>query len=60
MLTLYNINAASTGKEPPPNTHVIMVPGVGHFVAQVKPVEFNKALDGIIVRLSEAAGSTNR
>jgi len=31
-----------------------MVPGVGHFVAQVKPVAFNQALEGIIARLTEA------
>ena len=49
---LYNINAAPTGKEPPPNAHVVMVPGVGHFVAQVKPVAFNQVLEGIIDRLT--------
>ncbi len=51
---LYNINAAPTGKELPSNAHVVMVPGVGHFVAQVKPVAFNQALDGIINRLTGA------
>jgi len=50
--TLYNINAAPTGKEPPPNSHVVMVPGVGHFVAQVKPEAFNRALDSIIYKLT--------
>ncbi len=49
---LYNINAASTGKEPPPNAHVVMVPEVGHFVAQVKPEVFNQALEGIITTLT--------
>ncbi len=53
---LYNINAAPTGKEPPPNAHVVMVPGVGHFIAQVKPVAFNQALEGIIARLTGAGG----
>ncbi len=53
---LYNINAAPTGKEPPPNAHVVMVPGVGHFIAQVKPVAFNQALEGIIDRLTGAGG----
>jgi len=48
---LYNINAAPTGKEPPPNAHTVMVPGVGHFVAQVRPVAFNQALEGITNRL---------
>ena len=45
---LYNINASPTGKESPANAHVTMIPGVGHFVAQVKPAEFNKALEAII------------
>lgn len=51
---LYNINAAPTGKEAPPNSHVVMVPGVGHFVAQVKPDAFNQALEGIIAKLIAA------
>ncbi len=51
---LYNINAAPTGKEPPPNAHVVMVLGVGHFVAQVKPEAFNRALEGIITKLTGA------
>ncbi len=48
---LYNINAAPTGKEPPPNDHTVMIKGVGHFIAQVKPEAFNQALEGIIDRL---------
>ncbi len=51
---LYNINAAPTGKEAPPNSHAVMVPGVGHFIAQVKPDAFNQALDGIITKLIAA------
>jgi len=50
---LYNINAAPTGKESPPNPHVVMVPGVGHFIAQVKPAAFNQALEGIITKLTK-------
>jgi len=50
---LYNINAAPTGKEPPPNPHVLMVPGVGHFIAQVKPKAFNRALDRIVANLTQ-------
>ncbi len=53
---LYNINAAPKGKEPPPNSHVVMVPGVGHFVAQVKPKAFNQALEGIVTRLRKVGG----
>jgi len=49
---LYNINAAPTGKEPPPNAHVVMVPEVGHFIAQVKPEAFNQALDRVITTLT--------
>lgn len=49
---LYNINAAPRGSEPPPNAHVVMVPEVGHFIAQVKPEAFNQALEGIITTLT--------
>jgi len=48
---LYNINAAPTGKELPANDHVTMMPNVGHFIAQVKPEAFNRALEGIIATL---------
>lgn len=50
---LYNINAAPTGKETVPNDHVVMVPGVGHFIAQVKPQAFNQALEDIITKLAQ-------
>ncbi len=53
---LYNINAAPTGKEMPSNEHVTMVPGVGHFVAQVKPDAFNQALERIITKLASHDG----
>ncbi len=53
---LYNINAAPTGKETPANAHVVMVPGVGHFVAQVKPQAFNQELEGIINILTDGGG----
>ncbi|HED14934.1 MAG TPA: alpha/beta hydrolase [Gammaproteobacteria bacterium] len=49
---LYNINAAPAGTEPPPNPHVVMVPGVGHFVAQVKPEAFNQALESLVTKLN--------
>lgn len=51
---LYNINAAPTGKGSAANAHVVMVPDVGHFVAQVKPQAFNQALEGIIAALGYA------
>lgn len=46
---LQNINAAPKGNEEPLHENVILIPGVGHFVAQVKPVEFNKSLEDILV-----------
>ena len=50
---LYNINAAPTGEETAPNDHVVMVPGVGHFIAQVKPQAFNQALEDIMTKLAQ-------
>lgn len=45
---LRNINGAPTGKETALHESVILIPGVGHFVAQVKPNAFNKVLSDII------------
>ncbi len=45
---LRNINGAPTGKETALNKSVVLIPGVGHFVPQVKPSEFNKILSKII------------
>ncbi len=45
---LRNINAAPTGEEIALHKSVRLIPGVGHFVAQVKPNEFNQALNRII------------
>ncbi len=45
---LRNINGAPTGKEKALHKSVHLVPGVGHFVAQVKPNAFNMTLDKII------------
>ncbi len=45
---LRNINGAPTGEEKALHKSVHLVPGVGHFVPQVKPSEFNKVLNGII------------
>ncbi len=50
---LYNINAAPSGKELPANEHVTMIPKVGHFISQIKPEEFNQALEGIIATLEK-------
>jgi pimeloyl-ACP methyl ester carboxylesterase len=45
---LKNINAAPTGNEKPLHESVSLIPGVGHFIPQVKPEEFNDALSKII------------
>jgi pimeloyl-ACP methyl ester carboxylesterase len=45
---LRNINAAPTGNETALHKSVTLIPGVGHFVPQVKPDEFNAALSKII------------
>ncbi len=45
---LKNINAAPTGKEPALHKSVTLIPGVGHFIPQVKPNEFNAELSKII------------
>lgn len=45
---LKNINAAPKGNETALHTSVTLIPGVGHFVPQVKPDEFNAALSDII------------
>jgi pimeloyl-ACP methyl ester carboxylesterase len=45
---LWNINAAPTGNETALHKNVTLIPGVGHFIPQVKPEEFNAALSKII------------
>ncbi len=45
---LRNINGAPTGEEIALHKSVSLIPGVGHFVAQVKPNEFNQTLNRII------------
>lgn len=47
-MKLRNINAAPTGNEKPLHESVGLIPGVGHFIPQVKPEEFNDALNRII------------
>jgi len=45
---LRNINADPESKNKPANPGVVLIPGVGHFIAQEKPDAFNRALDGIL------------
>lgn len=45
---LRNINGAPIGDEKALHKSVTLIPGVGHFVPQVKPDEFNAALNKVI------------
>ncbi|MCB2192090.1 MAG: alpha/beta hydrolase [Deltaproteobacteria bacterium] len=45
---LYNINGAPKGTEKPLHKSVVLISGAGHFVSQVRPKEFNAALEMII------------
>jgi pimeloyl-ACP methyl ester carboxylesterase len=45
---LRNINAAPTGEEKALHESVTLIPGVGHFVPQIKPDAFNEALGKIL------------
>ncbi len=47
---LRNINGAPTGEETALHESVTLIPDVGHFVAQVKPDEFNQVLESIIAQ----------
>ena len=53
---LHNINADRQGDNKPLHTSVVLIPGVGHFVAQEKPVEFNRVLEGMIRQFADGAG----
>ncbi len=49
---LANINGAPTGHEKKLHESVVLIPGVGHFVARLKPEEFNAALEMILERFT--------
>jgi sigma-B regulation protein RsbQ len=49
---LYNINAAPKGDEKPLHTSVVLVPGVGHFIPQVKSDAFNQTLEEILEQIT--------
>jgi pimeloyl-ACP methyl ester carboxylesterase len=57
---LKNINGAPGGDKVAGHESVVLIPGVGHFVAQVKPQAFNDALvtiiDGFLAGKSSAGG----
>jgi len=48
---LRNINADPLGQGRPLHRSVVLVAGVGHFVAQEKPAEFNRALQAVVTQL---------
>lgn len=48
---LRNINADPLGNGRPLHRSVVLVAGVGHFVPQEKPEEFNRALQAVVTQL---------
>ena len=52
---LRNINADPKGENKPLDKSVTLIAGVGHFVAQEKPAEFNRALENIVTGFESAA-----
>ncbi len=52
---LRNINADPKGENKPLDKSVTLIAGVGHFVAQEKPAEFNRALENIVRGFESAA-----
>lgn len=50
---LHNINGDPTGKGEPQDDSVVLIAGTGHFPHMEKPVEFNKALLGILGELGK-------
>ncbi len=49
---LRNINAAIPADQKPAREGIILISGVGHFIPQMKPVEFNQALEKVIIELT--------
>ncbi len=47
---LCNLNGVPTGEEAALHKSVTQIPGMGHFVAQAKPDEFNQVLEGIVAQ----------
>lgn len=52
---LRNVNADPKGENKPLDKSVALIAGVGHFVAQEKPAEFNRALENIVQEFERAA-----
>ena len=52
---LRNINADPKGENQPLDKSVTLIAGVGHFVAQEKPAEFNRALESIVQGFESAS-----
>ena len=51
---LYNINGAPKGDEKPLHNSVVLIPGVGHFAPQIKPKEFNAALEVLVEKIQSS------
>lgn len=56
---LYNINGAPKGNEKALHNSVILIPGAGHFLPQVKPEAFNAALEMVIEKLQYSLKNTH-
>ena len=56
---LYNINGAPKGDEKALHNSVVLIPGAGHFVPQVKPEEFNAALGVLVEKLQSSLKNTH-
>lgn len=52
---LRNINGDPKSENRPLHANVVLIPGAGHFPAQEKPAEFNRALDTIVTQFVDAA-----
>ncbi len=55
---LRNINADPKGENRPLHDSVVLISGAGHFVAQEKPMEFNRALHEMVKQFIHGAKKT--
>ena len=49
---LHHVNAALPADEEDSQEGIVRIPGVGHFIPQMKPMEFNRALEKSIAELA--------
>ena len=56
---LYNINGTPKGDEKPLHNSIVLIPGAGHFVPQIKPKEFNAALEVLVQKIQSSLKNTH-